>query len=107
MLGRAEPSQSHESSLIRWRSKAIDPPHTDQCSVLLAIRSSAAIAPPLRADGAPPGPAYFCFGQADSACPSASVEVIAPVDQRLSPSHRALLPTPTGIESEASISTVV
>ena len=55
----------------------------------------------------PARPAYFCFGQADSACVSASLEVIAPVDQRLSPSQRALLPTPTGIESEASISTVV
>ena len=33
--------------------------------------------------------------------------VIAPVDHRLSPSHMALLPTLTGIESEASISTVV
>ena len=105
VLGGAEPSQSHESSLIRWGSKAIDPPHTDQCSGLL----SAALFHARSAFPGPtaPRPAYFCFGQADSPCASASRALIAPVDQRLSPSHRALLPTPTGIESEASISTVV
>ena len=54
----------------------------------------------------PPGAGYF-FGQADSACLSASLGVTVPVDHRLSPSHMALLPTLTGIESEASISTVV
>ena len=47
------------------------------------------------------------MGQAASACLSASLGVTVPVDHRLSPTHRALLPTPTGIESEASISTVV
>ena len=54
----------------------------------------------------PPG-GYFCLGQAASACLSASLGVTVPVAHRLSPTHRALLPTATGIESEASISTVV
>ena len=54
----------------------------------------------------PPG-GYFCLGQAASACLSASLGVTVPVAHRLSPTHRALLPTPTGMESEASISTVV
>ena len=35
VLGGAEPSQSHESSLNRWGSKAIHPPDADQCSRLL------------------------------------------------------------------------
>ena len=92
-----------ESSLIRWGFKAIDPSRADQCSGLL----SAALSQARSALPTAPRPAYFCFGQADSPCASASRALIAPVDQRLSPSHRALLPTPTGIESEASISTVV
>ena len=53
------------------------------------------------------GWAGYFFGQAASACLSASLGVTVPVAHRLSPTHRALLPTPTGIESEASISTVV
>ena len=52
VLGGAEPSQSHESSLIHRGSKAIDPPGTDQCSAPLAGRPSATVAPLLRADGA-------------------------------------------------------
>ena len=47
VLGGAEPSQSHESSLNRWGSKAIDPPDTDQCSAALVSGS-------LPPDGAPP-----------------------------------------------------
>ena len=35
VLGGAEPSQTHESSLNRWGSKAIHPPDADQCSRLL------------------------------------------------------------------------